>query len=284
MRIHELPSESGKNLKITLEELGIRNIVDQNIEIISFSPRDESRNKAIYKIVNEGLLHTIEERDPGEIIHITGEMRAISDPMHREVCRNMWEKYHHKVNINFNLPEGFSPTGREILDYNRRAWGGTTWNTHLAVFDLIGDGIVNLYNTPQLEKIHFSLFEKKKILLQSMHEHYAHSKDVWILESESLFNKLFPYSKQVQEKSEFLQPNIFKRFIFSINSNIALQSLFTLHDNGPIEKTHFFEELKTLSIDYDNTIKDLSMIGFINEKSSLVNITSDGEDYLKLLN
>jgi hypothetical protein len=209
-------------------------------------------------------------------------MRALADPLHRIVCKELWKRYKSQFDMVFYLPPNYKRTAQDIMKYNRKAWGQSSWIDHLEVFDLLSDGIVNLYASPHLEKIHYTVYNDKYVLLQAEHEHLQHVKEVWLLESESLAERFLSYAKEVRSKCEYLQPILFKRFTLSISSEIALHVLFSLYDEEKIEKETLYRELKKIKLFQESCLEDLEAIGFIQEVDGFIKLTEDGKEYLKL--
>jgi len=266
----------------TLEELGIKDVASLEIEIRSHSGANEQGNKQLYEEANKTLLSIVEERNPGECIHITGEMRAFADRLHRLVCRKIWERHKSRFNMVCYLPRARRIAGREILKWNRQNWEDTPWMDHLNVFDLLGDAVANLYALQDTEKMHYSVFADKYVLLQAKHPHPGpHVKEVWLLESRPLNKMLVSKAKEIISRGYYIPPSVFKELTLTISSPTALHILLSLYDKKKIMKEELFHQLKGLKLS-KNSYMDLESAGFIEEVGNFVQVTKQGEDYLEL--
>ena len=117
--MNETSDECDKNtLEKELAEIGIRNIENYNISYLKYSPKNKGKNKELYKIANDYLLETIEKNDSGKFIHVTGEMKALADPNHRNCIKQLYEQNKQQFVILFSLPEGYDLCGYDIKKYN----------------------------------------------------------------------------------------------------------------------------------------------------------------------
>lgn len=285
-------------LEDTLKELGIKDVASLGIEIRLHSDAIKEKNERLYEEVNKNLLSIIEERNPGECIHITGETYALVDRLHRFVCRKMRKKYNNRFTIfcylspmekyfgQITIRKGrndafYRSIGGEIVKWMRQNWKDVLWIDFLDVFDLLGDAEVNLYALREYEKIHFSVFADKYILLQEKHPPSTRVKDVWLLESRRLNKILSSKAKKIMNRAEYLHQSIFKELTLSISSLSALHILFLLYDNKKMMKEelcHQLEDLKSFQDSYMN----LEAAGFIEEVENFTQITKQGEEYSKL--
>lgn len=237
-----------KLLNETLRTTGIRRPENLKIEIREYSTNNEEENKKIYKEFNKLLFSLIESKKPDVAIHITGEMRALSDKNHRFNCRKLWDTHHERFDITFNLPKETKISVRNIYKYTKEHWHSSSWWNHLDAFDLIADGKVNLYASPDREKVHYTILDNRYILLQSRHPRVEHTKYVWILESKQLCEILISKAKDVVKKSMYLNPSLFKEFTSSISSNVAVQTLLLVYHGEKVHINKLYNELKTIEL------------------------------------
>ncbi len=276
----------------TLASLGITRIDSNQFKILDESGSEVEGNKRVYSTVNECLHRLIKEGNPGRFIHITGEMRALADKKHRYVC---WEKAasgSEIVNMISSIqnwyPSGETRTptywkqlGRRILSQMWDCWGNASWQNHMDALDLLADAEVNLFAIPNEEKIHYSIFENKFILLQAKHSHTQPSKPVWFIESKYLFEQIAPRTYQTLENSFQVPVTVFSELAMSLNSTTALHLLLILADKQIVERKQLYYELKE-SNKFSDTLFDLEAAHFVNCNQSYVQMTDSGKEYLKL--
>ncbi len=271
-----------KSLEKELLEINIKDINSFNIEYLDYSPADKTKNKEVYKNANTRLLEIIEEKEVGEYIHITGEMRALTDSDHRKCIKELYNHDKQQFKIIFSLPEEFGMNASDIKKYNKKTWDDSNWIDHLVSFDILGANKVRLYNNYNRESIQYSLFGTDLILFQSRHKIGDHIKKVWLLQSKSLFKSLQNHAKEVLKSSDFIEPYIFFQFNLSLSSNISLHLLYSLQNKGIIKKEVITQELKKFRIHDKSLIKNLESIGFIQIIDNSYQLTSDGNSFLEL--
>ncbi|MFB6187490.1 MAG: hypothetical protein ABEI86_11570 [Halobacteriaceae archaeon] len=246
-------------------------------EILEYSPADRQTNAEVYESANEHMLSVIENDDTDEYMHITGEMRAITDPKHRRVVNKLYNRHGASFDMLFRLPKEFECNVNGILKYNQKAWSGTevNWKDHLEAYDLIKNEKIRLYNTPKLEPIHYTVYGDEYILLQAKHDHLEHEKAVWLLKSEEISQKCKRYAEKRKRKSTQIHPNRFRQYISTLSSSFALNILLSAKKNGgSIKVNDINAEMR------DPYLKNLSSINFINRDNRVVRITNEGEGFL----
>jgi hypothetical protein len=280
------------NLCQTFEKLGIRNFSSLDVNVILHSDAVKEANEQLYRSVNQDfLLPMVEKEDPKECIHVTGEMRALSDRLHRLVCRKMVKKYNNRFKMVISLSsveESYykmnSFFGREIMRWVRKEWRGLNlnWFDYLDVFDLLSDEEVTLYRLRQPEKIHFSIFAGEYVLLQAEHPPGTHVKEVWLLKSELLYKQLLAKCKEIINKAELLHPRVFRDFMLSISGPSAANILFLLRENKKMMIKQLISELKSLEL-LEDAYNNLRAAGFIEEMENYCLLTEEGKEYANFL-
>lgn len=289
-----MESEKMDKLEQTLKELGIKDISSLKKEVCLSSPADKEKNGRLYRRVNaKYLLPMLDEKNLGECIHITGEISALADRLHRRVLRKSRENYDNRFKIVCSLSVMqkykerddlfYRNIGREILSWIRQKWKGLRfqWIDYLDVFDLLGDYEVKLYNLPRREKIHYSVFGDEYILLQAWHDVGVHVKEVWLLRSRQLFEILKERAKQIVDISELLHPRIFKELTLSLSNSSALHILSLLHENKKLKTEELNHQLNGQP-SFRNSYANLEAAGFIATADNYTHITEQGEHYLSL--
>jgi hypothetical protein len=73
-------------LSKTLEQAHLEHIKVEKIKWLAFADADVEQNEKVHRATNDLLLTLVVDGNPGRCIHVTGEMRALLDPFHREIC------------------------------------------------------------------------------------------------------------------------------------------------------------------------------------------------------
>jgi hypothetical protein len=280
----------------TLKELGIKDAASLKIEKCLTSEADAEKNGLLYRAVNEEyLLPIVEEKNPGECIHITGEMRALADRSHRMVCRKMLEKYNDRFKMVCSLSvmqkngdrtesARFCRTiGTDILKWIQEDWKDPNlkWTDYIDIFDLLGDAEVGLYSLREPEKIHYSVFADEYVLLQASHPLGVHAKEVWLLRSRLLFEMLMERAKKIISHAKALPPSIFKELTLSVSNSTALHILFLLDERKKLTKEELREQIED-GAPFEDSYRNLKAAGFIGEARDSSFVTEEGKEYLKL--
>jgi len=259
--------------------------VDKSIKdsIIHYSPADEKLNELAYEKVNKIFLEIIQQIDYGDYIHITGEMKALADPLHRNCIRELYLQHKQQFRIIFSLPSNYQISAHSIKKYNKEKWKDRNWVDHIDAFDILAENRVSIFNKYEREKSQYSLFGENLILFQSKHSPEQYIKEVWILESQELFKKLKKRAELIFSSSQFISPMIFTQFNSFLSTNSSLHLLFFLYDNkGNVSKADFLKELKKIEVFSDLNLDPLKTMDFIEEYTNSVKLKEDGKDFLKL--
>lgn len=278
-------------LSETLANLGVTGVDLHSIKIIDRSEPVAEDNRQVYQSANNTLLTLIEQGDPGECIHVTGEMRALSDHLHRSVCRQILERRGDRVNMIGYVPavvrnrkredsEYWKEMGRETLRWMRENWPDATWLDCVDALDLVADAEVNLYSLPRQEEMHYSIFGDRYVLLQAKHPHGQHTKSVWFIESKPVYSRLTTRAHKTLERARYIPASIFSELTLSLSSPSALHVLFYLVEKS-ISKEEQSRQLEDLDVSR-NVFLDLEAAGFVSEVEDFLQITSEGENYLSL--
>ena len=237
----------------------------------------------VYKRCNEVLLAELQKQSLGQIRHVTGEMRAISDPFHRYVCSLSYRRYGVPGEICAWLPPEHRISGRAVWEWNRRNWPARTrWQDHLDVFHRIAAGETVLYGLSKLEEMHFSLFGRDLVQLQERHDHAKHTKRVWLLKSRRLWDALLPTVERCFGDALEIPSRMFANFAALLSDPLHLDVLVRLTD----EKTICEGEIGTLcgsfGTSFGEVMADLQVAGFINREENRYAITTGGMEFLEL--
>lgn len=278
-----IDSEFGRDsLEKNLGIIGINNLDFLNIEIIDYSPSTSEGNIKIYKHINEILQELIKREQPGEYIHITGEMRALKDPNHRTLIKELFELHKYRINIVYYLPHENEITGYKILKFNQEHWENATWIDYLDAMDILGGGKAKLYCESERALIHYSVFGDDIVLFQSEHHSHIHVKEVWILKSKLLWEKFYLRAKRILQKSEYIHPIIINRFLLSISNSISLHVLISLYHKEAMKKEELNNEIEKLDKFNEFNIQNLILIGFLKKINDSIYLSEEGKEYIKL--
>jgi len=271
-----------KRLETTLALLGIEDIALSKINVIADSGPEARDNAIVYKECNERLRAELEKQKLGQFFHVTGEMRALSDPSHRENCRLAWQ-YGAPPKMFAYLPKEYR-NGTGIWEWNEQHWPleAQGWQNHLDVFHLLGDREVILYGLFDCEEMHFSLFGDRYVLLQEQHDHNDHVKSVWFLESMEIRSALIPRVEKCITHSKEIPARIFRDFTDSLSDPLHLDLLFCLNDEKSIQLRHLDKRYSSFGISVEKIILDLSLVHFIIIEKDAAHITKPGQEFLKI--
>jgi hypothetical protein len=266
--------------KETLRHLAVPESLDTSIALVATAEADPIQMALTYDKVNDTLLQILAQQPMEQCMHVTGEARAISDPKHRRVCREVHNKGHICQIAGF-LDGAINLNGAELMRWNQINWQEVSWQNHLDAFALFGNGEAVMFLSDRLAEIHFSLFDDQYVLLQAEHEHPKSTKQVWFLQSAELNQYLQPTVEKLMEASKPVDPRLFSDFNLSLSTDEALCALYELAEKGEIPKSDF---LPLLGESGDRSLIDsnLRAIKFINSDDTRVRITSEGQEYLSL--
>lgn len=272
-----------KLLKETLVKAGIDNPEKIKIKIKDESSAGSKENKKLYGHFNDLLSKTVEERKLSPAIHITGEMRALFDKKHRETCEVRLEKQNSRFDLVFYLDQKkYDTTASDILLVNVRRYTKKPWQIHLAVLDILSEGIVNLFAIPKREKIHYTVADGKYVQLQSIHPPNKEEKVVWILESKKLNKKMTLLAEEIKLKSKYIPPITFKELTRAISGPGMLNILFLLDEKEKMQIKELSRVLKRNPFFQNHYFKILENFRFIKKEKDAFKITNFGKEYLKL--
>lgn len=218
-----------------------------------------------YRQANILLSEELKKGSLSQCIHLTGELRALSDPFHRKICRHAsssGERF-------FFLGYVHGQKGTEIMDWFRTSWASQSkWPNRLSAFSLIAEHQIELACLPKYVDMQFSLFNKKFVLLQAKHQ-ASEMKNVWLLDSPTLNNYLYGLAASHRSKSKPLDANVFRNELLTICSPEARDSLW-----------HFSQNTETDAGKFDPSIMESLQAAGLIELSDAARITSEGRDFL----
>jgi hypothetical protein len=256
-----------KHLEKTLIDLGVQ--TPGQLEVIAHSEPSPENNRKVYALVNELLGKLVGERDLGSTIHITGELRALSDPRHQDICIENYRR--HKTAVTF---VGYVPVDHRaepylLLERDASAWQAS-WRASLTAFRMPANGEVNVFATDEMEKLHYSVFPDNYALLQEWHIHEDHSKRVWLIRSPAVHASLERRAQRTLARATQIPPFYFRRLAMYAASDEALDLLARL-DEG--------DQIPSPSHDGLQWFQTLQTLGFVSS-NGMLGITAAGQAYL----
>lgn len=271
-------------LQRTLDLLGVGDIKITEHEVISSSEPDRVKNAAVYDKCNDIMLTKLHARSVGPMMHVTGEMRALSDPLHRQVCRESARRYGTPAKICAYLPKLNRATGLEIWKWNHANWPSTTgWKDHLDVFHLLASGETVLFALEEMEEMHFSIFGSSHVLLQEKHDHDTHTKRVWLIESQALRNALAPTVERCFQRAVEVSSRTFAGFAGLLSDALHLEILFASRAGDRISEDRQVELSNAWGTSFAVAIDDLRTVDFLEGEGDCYRLTKDGGEFLSLL-
>lgn len=265
-------------------KISITKIKSLDLEYLYYSPADKRENKKAYDCVNELLLDIIHDKDKGRYIHITGEMKALADPTHRNCINELYEQNGLQIEVVFSLPRDFPLNSAYIKKYNRETWKNSNWIDHLESFDILGEKKAKLFNKYRRILPQYSLFGNRLILFQSKHKPREYVKKIWVVKSKALFKILEHRANLTIKNSEFIESTKFLHFNSSLSTTSSLHLLHFLYDNDDckVDKQIFNREVKNIDSFSKFRLEYLVNIGFIEDWGSNLKLSNEGQEYLKL--
>ena len=197
-----------ENLKKTLTYAGINDIKITEGMIKSYGFLEKDR-KNVHNQTNNLLKSSLDKNSLGECIHITGEMRALTDPFHRYLCDQINLKDKDVFKVVYNHPDIEMNNTVDMLKWNLKKWTSKNkkriWQEELKTIYSIANRSVSLYALDTSNEIQYSVFGYKYILLQEKHDDLATQKHTWLLESESLNAELTLKAENYIKKAKKLE-------------------------------------------------------------------------------
>jgi len=272
----------------TLELAGIKT-TEKNFPKILSHGNSIDTIKNTHRDTNEKIQECLNNNSLGECIHITGEMRALTDPFHRYLCEEISQKSKSVFRVIYNLPEEHRDNPTKILKWNLESWATDTnnrkWHEELRTIYSIANRSVNLYALDTSNEIQYSVFGNKYILFQEKHKDRALKKHTWLLESESVNSALTDKAEKLIQKSIDIDGGNYRKFTKNLCS-IASRRILSL-----LQKKHSMCQGEIIS---DNLIKDytdnpqaiidvLLIMNFIEKQKncSHIKISTAGSEFIR---
>jgi hypothetical protein len=274
-----------KVLLKTLELANVKNPPLNKIKVLEFSHAKTTENKRVRDAANHLILSLMETNDLGTCIHITGEMRALTDPFHRQICEEMRRRGKGSFYVLFHIPYDRIQDAASLVEWNLSKWSefqSRRWREELRTIDLIANRSVNLLAYNNFNDIQYSVFGHKYILLQEKHNIAAVNKRIWLLESEAVNEILAERGRQLLSSGRDVNEGLFRDFTLNL-SGVAARRFLSKLEKGSIEKNKLLRDpfIRNYAQNPQDSFKALQIMKFIDEnKDGLFSITQGGRDFL----
>lgn len=257
-----------------------------DLKCLAFSKPDAAGNKEVHAKANEQLLGALLQNQPGQCIHITGEMRALADPFHRRLCAELVKRSKARFTVIYNIQDDYQHL--EGVGKWAQTWKSKSWSDRLSAINLIGDAFVDVRGYNTLSEIQYSVFGNKYILLQEKHADEGGSsvplqKRVWLLQSEKLNEFLTDRAVTIADNSKDIPEALFRRFSAKVNGVTSQTILRKLAAHSPMPAEQVIDDaMRTFDTDATSDLKALKSIGFVKQdEAGAFCISPEGTQYLK---
>ena len=273
-----------ENLKKTLTYAGINDIKITEGMIKSYGFLEKDR-KNVHNQTNNLLKSSLDKNSLGECIHITGEMRALTDPFHRYLCDQINLKDKDVFKVVYNHPDIEMNNTVDMLKWNLKKWTSKNkkriWQEELKTIYSIANRSVSLYALDTSNEIQYSVFGYKYILLQEKHDDLATQKHTWLLESESLNAELTLKAENYIKKAKKIEEENYRKFTQDLN-NVSSQRFLSLLSKSEKSIIELLED--KLAMDFTDSTQEildtLRVMNFLNINDNKVSITESGREFI----
>lgn len=254
-------------------------------KVLDFSEADKEQNDKIHENTNKLLLSLLDAGELGSCIHVTGAMRALADPFHRQICEAMRVRDQESFNVIYGLPKEFQNNAASVVGWNLEKWAhgkSRNWEDELRSIDVIANRSVDLFAFDTSSEIQYSVFGNRHILLQEKHSALAASKRIWLLESENINGTLVERGFSMMNGAMNIDEGMFHEFALSL-SGVAAGHYLKKLQYGPIERDSLLND--SFIVDFVRSPQDsfdsLLVMGFVHaDAQSNISITQTGREFL----
>ena len=255
----------------------------EGVDCLAFSKPTPEGNKAVHLRANETLLDVLVRNEPGPCFHVTGEMRALTDPFHRRLCAELSRQPNSRFTVLYDPRESDRNTPEGVGRQSARSWGSKHWADKISALNLIGEAIVDVRAYDTLDKIQYSVFGNRYVLLQEKHEDPV-PKRVWLLKSLRLNEHLTDRAFRMSCEAHDIPEALFRRFSSRLNgitARLLLKALAAKRDRASDAEV-LTDALQRFDPEAGLVLEDLIAIGFVNRvTSNSLCLTKTGEQYLR---
>ncbi len=247
----------------------------KGMKVLSYAPPN-NRNKEVithYK-ANEYIQKCYEDNALGQCIHITGNMRAINDSYHANLCKIISRQSNVRFQFSYIDQEEPDNTALNILSQKMIMWGNQSIDKTLISLRSEANQYIEVFSTPQnLDNgVQFTVFVERFILLQSKHYDLSDGpkqKHIWLLKSENLYQDFLTLSLNSIKKSDKLNEHLLKKvvnYLTGFGAKIVLKS-FDENGHSSFDQVHS-KKLSDYCQQPSEVIKALTIARLINPTSN----------------
>jgi hypothetical protein len=284
--------ENLEALETTLRLAGVKNFSVDKLNLLEYSEAVPESNQRVYKATNNLIFEELSQGNLGSCIHVTGEMRALTDPFHRQLCEEMIRREKGRFQVLFYAPENLynfeenHPSPEALVDWNLNQWFSqsqkeTHWTEKMRTTNAIANQSVDILAYDTQDKIQYSVFGNRYVLLQEKHTAHAESKRVWLIESDKVNEELSDNAELFIDNSVNIDSSIFRNFSKSLTQLSAYRILSKLKDSKIKEEEILNDRLiKDFSINPLRSLNALKIMKFVEkDENDFLKITLEGIDF-----
>lgn len=280
-----MSAADGRRLDETLAgaKLAIRS---EQIEVIAASDSNAPGNQRVHERTNERILHLLREKRLGRCIHVTGNARALVDPVHREVIDIMRRENHDSFSVLYRLPDDRRGDPVSAVAYNLERWtvnGEIAWQDKYLALGSIGKRSVDLLAYRHYDDLQFSVFGSEYVQLQAPHDDNADTKPVWLLRSARLNEALVERAEDLLRTADDIEEGWFADFRMLLNGVMASYMLRSVRTRTGTDRDGLLGDprLAILPDDPDEVLRALEAMALLREDDGTLAITRAGIDFLE---
>ncbi|RYD75892.1 MAG: hypothetical protein EOP84_17635 [Verrucomicrobiaceae bacterium] len=238
-----------------------------DILVLDESTPDRLLSSSVYASANDRMLAQVDRRTQ-PLVHVTGEMRAITDPTHQSICQRYSERANPVSILCYVGKIAHRPDALCVLRHSRENWIGIDWKRQFMALCLISEGAVRVSATPSLEPVHFSVFGDKGVLLQSKHDHNMHKKFVWLIEDAQLNDHLRRSAEHSKSRATYISAALFRDALSSISSLRTVDCMIELREGKGTSRLR------------PEALSALKAIGYVKSRAGTLILTNSGSSFL----
>jgi hypothetical protein len=272
-------------LRRTLDSAGVPRRATSALKVLEFGDASPVGNAKVHDATNRLILSLLATSELRECIHVTGEMRALTDPFHRNLCAAMAAREKGMFTVLYHAPEEHRASPDKLVRWNLSRWAAKTerkWWEELKTIDVIAQRAVDLRAYDTLDEIQFSVFGGRYILLQEKHSDAA-PKRVWLIESEEINATLSEKAREFSARAVDVDESWYRDFSLNLSGMSARRMLLALRDGARMPSDELCALAEGLSSTAPRDALDaLDAMAFVkNDASDKWHITAAGENFLK---
>ncbi|MCE3269031.1 MAG: hypothetical protein K0R49_1283 [Burkholderiales bacterium] len=271
-------------LETTLQLAGIKNPNLRKIKILEFGGANDRSAKIVHDATNKILFNQLSESDLGLCVHVTGEMRALIDPFHRQLCEEMVRLNKGQFQVLFYAPEDKQADNEQLVSWNLERWTRKSkvhWKERIKTINTIANQCVDILAYDTRNEIQYSVFGNKYVLLQERHSDSALNKRVWLLEAERVNEELSEKAMSFINNAKNINEVAFRDFSLNLTTVAAKRILSMVHDL-PKEVDSILNDslVRNFTRNPEKAFGALKAMKFIEEiEDNKIKITDSGREF-----